>query len=349
MSDSNYGEYFDHGLFNGDCADGDDFKSVKKAGNDRLKSVKMYTVEYLPNENEIGDMFAGRSRNIESDIIAENGLAGGAFYSCENLETVSLGEIKDIGELPFEGCYKLNSVAFGSDSAGNTTDYVYDNRIIYEKIGENNYKILQCLGSRGDSELPKDYTVSTDYDSKFANVSEIAVGAFSDCPYLREVNFEGNTVLTELPDKCFLGCKPLPDASNYGLGTITLPEQVRDIGRLSMAHCDSIDLTIKGREVSLASDAFDGCGRVKVWAYDDTAAYKTAQNMNSVEVKPLPEGETVYKVQFYDYDFKTTIGKEQQVKQGDVAVEPQRPTRTGYKFVGWSTDEWNKVGNVECF
>ena len=331
-------EYMNHGLFNGECNDGD-VTAVKSIGNDRLKSVKMYSVKYLPNEHDIKDYLSGRSRSA-GDPIAENGLSGGAFYSCENLETVSLGSIEDIGQLPFEGCYKLNSVAFGSDSTGNTTNYIPDNRIIYEKLGENNYRIVQCLGSRGDSELPKDVMVNVDYDSKLANVSEIAVGAFSDCPYLRKVNFEGNNVLTAIPDKCFLGDDALPGATNYGMGTITLPETIRSIGHLSMAYCDDIELIIKGKEVSLASDAFTGTERVLVKAYEDTAAYNTASGLMGVEVEKLPVGETTYKVQFYDYDFKTTIGPEQEVKAGGSAVEPPTPTRAGYKFVGWSTDEW---------
>lgn len=335
-------QYMTYGLFSGDCHDGDIDDTtdiVKDIGNDRLKSVKMYDVKYLPNKYEIENRLAGKSRSIgEPDIIADNDLDGGAFYSCENLENVSLGNVEDIGELPFEGCYSLNSVAFESSDK-----YIPENRIIYEKLNDNEYKIVQCLGSRGDSELPKDVMVNVDYDPMLAKVSEIAVGAFSDCPYLRKVNFEGNEILTAIPDKCFLGDDALPNANNYGMGTITLPENIRSIGHLSMSHCDDIELIIKGKEVSLASDAFTGTERVLVQAYEDTAAYNTASGLMGVEVEPIPIGEKLYKVQFYDYDFKTTIGPEQELKEGSTAIEPAKPERKGYKFVGWSTSDWKHV------
>lgn len=323
--------YTEFGLFNSDHEDVIDINddgTIKKIGdsigNDFIETVKMSTVEYLPNTD---------SFNYDNDF-GDNGLAGGAFYECDNLQSVILGsEMQDIGELPFLGCNNLNSVVCSSKNADGSLKYECTNKIIYENLddGSNNKKIIQCLGSRGNEQ---DTKIDTASDSYLSKVSTIADGAFSDCSNLKVVDFRGNSTLKEIPDKAFF--------NTDSLSRVELPENIRIIGAKAFANIDgNPQIYVYGTEVSMAYDTFDN-SNATVHTYKDTAAYNTAEKLLGSEgVEALPEGEPVYKVQFYDYDFKTTIGKEQQVKQGDVAIEPQRPTRTGYKFVGWSTDEWN--------
>lgn len=54
--------------------------------------------------------------------------------------------------------------------------------------------------------------------------------------------------------------------------------------------------------------------------------------------------EGMYYVTFYtDSDLKTVIGKTQEVKEGESAIEPAHPTKEGYTFSAWSSDGWKNV------
>ena len=307
-------EYEDYGLFNGFTNDETaNPTELKQVGNDRIRSVTMYTVKYLPNSDV----------EIEGDNLSKEKLAGGAFYSCENLETVILGsEMEDVGSLPFLGCYNLTSV--GSTSP----NYTCENKILYKTKPDGSLEVVQALGSRGNA---NDGSVNVANDPKLMEVTSFANGAFSDMPTLRRVDFTGNNLLTEIPDGCFYG--------DGKLSQVILPPNIRTIGRKSMAECaDNVSLTIMGREVSLATDAFDGTEGAVVYAYKDTAAFNTADKIadlyHNVEVLPLDE---TFEVQFFDYDGITALTDVQYIPEGKDAEPPEEePTRQGYLFTGWN-------------
>ncbi len=51
-----------------------------------------------------------------------------------------------------------------------------------------------------------------------------------------------------------------------------------------------------------------------------------------------------FNVSFYtDSDLATRIGEVQVVNKGESAVEPEHPTKEGFTFSGWSTEEWKSV------
>ena len=288
--------------------------TVKNIGNDRIRSITMETVKYLPNSDVPVS---------EDDKLSDEKLSGGAFYSCENLETVALGSaMEDVGSLPFLGCHNLTSVSSTSPK------YTCENKILYGTQPDGSLEIVEALGSRGNA---NDGTVSIDNDANLVNVSSIADGAFSDLPTLRRVDFSGNSLLTELPDKCFY--------NDGKLSQVILPQNIRTIGQKSMSECaDNVSLTIYGREVSLATDTFDGTEGAVVYAYKDTAAFNTADKIadlyNNVEVLPLDE---TYKVQFFDYDGITALTDVQYIEEGKDAEPPEEdPTRQGFIFTGWN-------------
>ena len=52
----------------------------------------------------------------------------------------------------------------------------------------------------------------------------------------------------------------------------------------------------------------------------------------------------MFYVSFYtDADLATMIGKTQEVKAGESAIEPAHPTKEGYTFVSWSSEGWKNV------
>jgi len=321
--------YDDYGLFNGLTNDNVFLESneteSREIGNDRIRSITMHTVKYLPNSDT----------PISDDKLSKENLAGGAFYSCENLETVILGSaMEDIGKLPFLGCHNLTSVASGNPK------YICENKIIYEKNDDGSLKLVEVLGSRGNA---NDGTVSTDNDSNLLNVTSIADGAFSDLPTLRRVDFTGTQeALNELPDKCFYNDKKLSQ--------VILPQQMRTIGQKSLAECaDNVSLTIYGREVSLATDTFENTQGAVVYAYKNTAAFNTADKIadifNNVEVLPLDE---TYRVQFFDYDGITALTDVQYVEEGKDAEPPENdPSRQGFIFKGWNKSYKDVTENLE--
>lgn len=318
FTDARFDNYAKYGLFSGETNDAtsDPAKKneTKDIGNDRIRSVTMRTVKYLPNSNT----------PITGDILSDNGLSGGAFYSCENLETVSLGSaMEDVGSLPFLGCYNLSSIA--SDNP----KYVCNNKILYENLADGSKKIVEVLGSRGNA---NDKLINVANDPDLANVSSMAVGAVSDVPGVRTVDFTGNDVLREIPDKAFLGSK--------GLSDVILPTSIRTIGLKAFAEGapNNLRVSIYGREVSLATDAFVNTPSVTVYAYDDSAAYNTAKKIatlyDNVYVETLTD---VYRVQFFDYDGITALSEVQYVEKGKNAELPEtNPTRAGYVFKGWN-------------
>ena len=200
MGSDKYNSYYTYGLFNGDYEDGLTNTNSEAIGdtigNDVIESITMSSVKYLPNN----DVTSG-------DILAQHGLAGGAFYECDNLQTVILGnDMQDVGKLPFLGCHKMNNVVSNSTNANGELRYVCNNKILYENKDEGTVKLIECLGSRGANQ---DGRVNVNSDPDLLNVSELAEGAFSDCPDLKTVSFMDNTLLTSIPDKTFVNDKLL--------------------------------------------------------------------------------------------------------------------------------------------
>ena len=303
--------YKTYGLFGGEFggSDGEYVDAAKEKverGNDCVRSITMHTVKYLPNSDGL-NLPAGDGQ-----------LTGGAFYSCENLETVDLGSaMEDIGTLPFLGCYNLNSVAFTNPK------YTCENKIIYETGENGEINLVECLGSRGNA---NDSNISLETDPKLATIANIEAGAFMDCPSLRRVHLDDLTNIKEIPDDCFNG--------DTSISEVLLPVSVRTIGQRAFANgAQNVSVTIYGREVSLATDAFEGTEGAQVIAYKDSAAYNTALKMK-VDVQPLDER---FKVQFFDYDGITPLTDVQYIEVGKAAEPPaEEPTRQGFVFKGWN-------------
>ena len=312
--------YSQFGLFNSDYEDGLTNTANEAIGdpigNDVVESITMHSVKYLPYNDE----------NISGDILAQHGLAGGAFYDCDNLQTVILGnDMQDVGKLPFLGCHKMNNVVSNSTNTNGELRYVCNNKILYENTDEGTVKLIECLGSRGQNQ---DGRVNVNSDPDLLNVSELAEGAFSDCPDLKTVSFTDNTLLTSIPDKTFVNDKLLR--------TVELPANIRNIGQKAFAEGGSgLGVWIYGREVSMATDSFDNTPGATVYTYEDTAAYNTAVRLLGPEnVEPIPEG---YRVRFFDYDGITELIDVQFVEEGENAIPPEEdPKRDGFIFKGWN-------------
>ncbi len=319
LNTERFTNYRSYGLFNGNTADDSASSAVadekKELGNDRIKRVTMATVKYLPTNTQ---STSSRATSAANDKIAQNGLAMGAFYSCEDLETVILGEaMEDVGELPFKGCYKLTNVS-ASDP------FTCENGVLYEKSEEGTYKIVEVLGGKAG-------VINTTNNPLLAQTSEIAMGAFSDCLELKTVNFKNAEKLDEIPEKCFFGSDNLE---------VILTKQILRVGDFAFAESDGIvEVTVEGNTTSIPKNAFDGTKKAVVYALPDSAAYNAFSKAENVEVKII---EDYYTVRFVDYDGSTFEGEDyavQEVEFMGYAKDPKiTPTREKYVFTGWYPD-----------
>ena len=317
-----------YGLFNGPIDDPSSVQEKEVRGDDNLRSVTMHTVQYLPSLEE--------DQLDTTDPI----MSGGAFYSCENLETVSLGRaMEDVGSLPFLGCEKLTSIASESPK------YVCNNKILYENLsqtGENGTitsgkKIVECLYTRGAS---GDSLLDIETDPSLAEVVEIADGAFLRCENLGFVDLAGTPEqLKTLPLNCFRDCT--------ALNMVDLPPNIRIIEDGAFENTgENISVYVRGKEVDIRNEAFK-VNKAIVYTYKDTAAYNAALGIQEltkglVTVRPL---EDTYKVTFMSGVTGEVI-KIEQVEEGGRAYPPEGeeiPKVSGMVFSGWSTDEYKNV------
>ena len=313
------------GLFSGliedyeaGSADKDEYEKETK-GNDRIKSVVMTSVKYLPDY---------------------------AFDNCERLGTVTLGEaMEDVGALPFRDCGRLVSLT------GNAK-YPAENGILYERqAGENeSYKIVECLLARGNTNPIADRTVTKLSDPKTEFVCAVDKSAFEDCNSLSVIDLSAASTLKEISEGCFKDCK--------NLTSVVLPASVNDIQDNAFAgvsYESSQDprctVEIPGVEVSISDEAFGADkdypmlkyakDRIRIKTTADTAAYRYAKyyEKEGMELELYPDSENVYSVVFMDYD-GTQIGNTQYITN-DFAEEPdttelEKPDhRPGFRFSGW--------------
>ena len=312
LIDEYYPTYKQDGLFNGyygkySGTDGareyptDSKYEEADIGNDRIESVKLSTVSYLP------------------DL---------AFNSCENLQEINLGsDLSDLGSAPFTGCTKLTSIGGGSD------DFFCYNGIIYSNNDDGTYNIVEVLSTRGILVGGQKIKVSEE-DPYLSNVSSIGDGAFRNCDGITGVDLRGMDLLDTVPDNCFEDCDKLNQVILPENITTVGHNAFLDTS-------NGIELVVYGEEVYLSFDSFgaktDMPTEYRVITYKDSAAYKTARDIGADVSEVLDE---TYHVQFFDYDGRE-LSKILYVKEGDsikLTDIPADPVREGYVFKGWNKD-----------
>ncbi len=310
LQEDNYATYKKQGLFNGYYGDyngnegareyesGSGFE-LEDIGNDRIQSITLNSVKYLPDH---------------------------AFESCERLIAVNLGnDLEDMGEAPFKGCTNLTSIASNSDA------YATNNGIIYKKLPDGSYRILEVLSTRGSLVGSQKVKVS-DEDPLLSKVSEIADGAFEGCEAITGVDFRNMGLLSEIPKNCFKDCEKL--------NQIILPENVTAIRENAFEGTpNGVEVVVYGREVYLAPSSFGGASEdptaFRVISYSDSAVRKAAAAIGADVTEVLDD---TVKVQFLDYDGRALSNIIYVVVGGSLQLTdiPDDPVRPGYTFTGWS-------------
>ncbi|MCM1173860.1 MAG: leucine-rich repeat protein [Blautia sp.] len=256
-----------------------------------------------------------------------------AFDNCERLGSVILGpDCADIGKAPFRGCTRLQAV-------GDNDYYKTENGIVYSVGSDGSYTIEECLSARGN-------LVGTSYideavDPNIMKVSAIKDGAFEDCGSVVRVDLRQTAGLLKIPESCFKNCKELIE--------VKLPDSVNSIQSEAFAEDSPITVTIPGREVFIATDAFThNDQKVMIRTYPGTSAYEYATYYkmgldDTLDAKCL--------VTFLDYD--GTELKSDYIESGSYAEPPAYPEREKWEYTGWraanSVDVKDKITEDTIF
>ena len=241
-----------------------------------------------------------------------------AFAQCRALQSLTIDDAAtSIGDWTFDECYKLTTLSLG-EKIKTIGDYAfYDCRIL------NNVTIPQSVTSIGDHAFGSCYGMDS-FTIKDATTS-IGKYAFSDCQSLTTLSLGEN--ITTIGDDAFRSC--------YKLETITLPA-----GLASFGNC------------------LIGCPAGRKWDYHGNPINPIGAiyyNNDWDHAKELP-GYNVLKNRNFLYLCKVTFD----AKGGTLTDDPEvpvyktekitdtkandltaihDPTRAGYKFTGWYTED----------
>ncbi|MBD5455998.1 MAG: leucine-rich repeat protein [Lachnospiraceae bacterium] len=354
------------GLFSGHYEDYDGESPYEEEikGNDRILSVTMYDVKYLPDY---------------------------AFDSCERLQFVSLGDAcEDIGNAPFRGCDFLTNIK-GNDN------YVIENMIIYSvNEDEETYTIEECLPSRGvNGSSP---VVMSSSDPIIANVSAIKDGAFEDCDHVVKVLLDDAKQLGIIPRDAFNDCDALNevglpstvyriDSKAFGGNDhieVTIPGKEVHIVSDAFEHVPTNTInTYKGTSAEdygnyhkLNVELLGNLYTVRFLDWDatllkeqeDIVEHQSAvppedpkregytftgwlpSNLNDVtsnmvvvaQYSDNSASENRHTVTFYAYDGATVVATYDVAHEGSV-TPPAAPVRKGYDFVAWVPNTYTNV------
>lgn len=320
------------GLFSGYYEDQfepvDASNELFKRGNDRIESITLGSVKYLPDY---------------------------AFDSCERLRTVILGpDCADIGTAPFRGCHSMSAV-------GDNDYYKTQNGIVYSVNTDGTYTIEECLAARG--RLVGTALIPDQGDEYLSKVSAIKPGAFEDCDHITTVDLSRTSGLTVIPKDCF---RNDPTKTNCGtLTMVTLPRTVNEIQAGAFANALNLgELTIPGMEVFISASAFEdnddrdnAKGVTRVRTYQDSSARRYVATYGDSEKYNLQWSDigNQWRVTFYDADgvilkdLKNQDGEAidnpQYVEDDAYAKLPTDPVKDGWTFDGWLGTDNTKVSD----
>jgi uncharacterized repeat protein (TIGR02543 family) len=165
-------------------------------------------------------------------------------------------------------------------------------------------------------------------------VTTIGRYAFNNATSLASVTFAPNSELEVIGDRAFY--------NSYSLTSIVIPASVDTIGFLAFADADNlVSIYFLGNEpTSTDGDAFDGTGGLAdAFAYIKSSATGFAAPGSRWRGLEIAIG--VYTASFRS-NGGSSVAAIDFIKNGSISA-PTAPTRSGYKFAGWSATNGGSV------
>ena len=286
-----------------------DIKIPSELGGHPVTGLGEYSFAANPYDGHQGNPLCSKIRSV---TIQQNVTSIGkrAFDGCSALTTLSLGEkIKTIGYYAFEGCTNLNPLTIKGPitSMGN-----------YAFAGSTYLKSL------------------TLYD----DIQTIGNFAFLGSTFLKTVTLPKN--LTSIGEYAFARCSELE--------SITIPEKVKTINHKTFADCSKLEyIILPAGLTTFFDDSLENCrpecviysNKDKVAVHgqfgDKLAGHKL---LGLCHVTFDAKGGSLNgsaEVPVYETE-KITDTKANDLKATDLDAI-NAPTRTGYKFTGWYTED----------
>ena len=245
-----------------------------------------------------------------------------AFAQCRALQSLTIDDAAtSIGDWAFDECYKLTTLSLGKKIT-TIGDYAfYDCRIL------NNVTIPQSVTSIGDQAFGCCYGMDS-FTIKDAATS-IGEYAFWDCQKLETLSLGKN--ITTIGDDAFRSC--------YKLETITLPAGLASFGNC-LIGCPA------GRKWDYHGNPINPIGAIYYnndWDHaKELPGYNVLKNRNFLYLCKVTfdakGGKTDYpEVPVYKTE-KITDTKANELTATDLKAI-NNPSRPGYKFTGWYTDD----------
>ena len=284
-----------------------------------------------------------------------------AFASCPSLYTATLPKnLTSIGTRAFDSCTSLHSIEIPGtvtkigDSAFSDCD-----GLISATIDEG----VQSTGANMFNGCDKLTTVKLP-----ESLTTIADGSFASCSKLDHVKIPAR--VTCIGDSAFSNCTSLSDitlqdgvktigasafSSCQALTSITIPENVTSIDSDTFKDCSSLEYIMLPAGLTSFQDSLKGClagnpnGAIYYKNYTAAADALLADNDNNSNIDAndkLRKRNFLYlcKVTFdakggtpTDYP-EMSVYKTEKIKATDLAAIHD-PTRAGYKFTGWYTED----------
>ncbi len=189
-----------------------------------LKNYNYGVYENKSNKT-LSELFFGSVYGLERVEIGHADCIPNSFlYGASQLKSVTIRNLDstEVGDKAFCDCNKLSSVSL-------PTNITYVGQSAFEDTAITSFNASSLRG--------------------------MGTSAFDSCSKLKEVRFDNNTTLTELPNSAFAYC--------YSLQTFSLPQNVKTIGSYAFNGCKGLETFVVPSSVtSIGDSAFNGCYRL---------------------------------------------------------------------------------------
>lgn len=301
---------------------------------------------------------------LESLTFHGESIGSQAFDGCKNLKTLKLGEnIQTIGGWAFESCSSLKNVTI-PESVTSIGYYAF------AFSGLESLTINGAIESMGDEAFFKCEQLTT---LKLGEkIKTIGDDSFKECSQLREVTIPDS--VTSIGSRAFLECTSLTTLKlgekieTIGAGAfkkcsqltnVTIPEKVEAIYSGTFSYCTHLEYIMLPAGLTTFKDKLIGCpagnpnGAIYYKNYKAAADALLADNDDNSNIDDnhkLRKRNFLYlcKVTFDAKGGKTDypevpVYKTEKItdtKANDLTAIHD-PTRAGYKFTGWYTEDGN--------